>query len=217
MDAALLSTISFPAFATHEEHLYNTTKKNIILNLKGKYGFKRFKRDGYRTAVEDTTERYYKKCDIMKFDGIENEWPIFYIFLIVDGVFKNLPEQITEYQELLKAHIKLDKYGGCIVKFHYFICSKLFFHNTDPVIPMYFYVPTENIEYEKAEPNSLKKLEANESGLYLWNQAMFILAQLLTGGLLHINELDLIRRYLPSYNRPRKGGRYSAFQVINHN
>lgn len=42
---------------------------------------------------------------------------------------------------------------------------------------------------------------------------MFILAQLLTGGLLHINELDPIRRYLPSYNRPRKGGRYSAFQV----
>lgn len=43
---------------------------------------------------------------------------------------------------------------------------------------------------------------------------MFILAQLLTAGLLHINELDPIRRYLPSYNRPRKGGRYSAFQVI---
>lgn len=42
----------------------------------------------------------------------------------------------------------------------------------------------------------------------------FLVAQLLTAGLLHINELDPIRRYLPSYNRPRKGGRYSAFQVI---
>lgn len=49
--------------------------------------------------------------------------------------------------------------------------------------------------------------------LFLWGQAVFIIAQLLTSGLLHINELDTIRRYLPSYNRPRKGGRYSAFQV----
>lgn len=45
-------------------------------------------------------------------------------------------------------------------------------------------------------------------------QSLFIIAQLLTAGLLHINELDPIRRYLPSYNRPRKGGsRYSAFQA----
>lgn len=49
--------------------------------------------------------------------------------------------------------------------------------------------------------------------LFLWGQSVFIIAQLLTAGLLHINELDTIRRYLPSYNRPRKGGRYSAFQV----
>lgn len=50
--------------------------------------------------------------------------------------------------------------------------------------------------------------------LFLWGQSVFIIAQLLTAGLLHINELDTIRRYLPSYNRPRKGGRYSAFQVL---
>lgn len=49
--------------------------------------------------------------------------------------------------------------------------------------------------------------------IFLWGQSVFIIAQLLTAGLLHINELDMIRRYLPSYNRPRKGGRYSAFQV----
>lgn len=78
---------------------------------------------------------------------------------------------------------------------------------------MYFYVPEENLDQERAEPNSIEKRPNEEVGLHLWSQAMFVLAQLLTGGLLHINELDLIRRYLPSYNRPRKGGRYSAFQV----
>lgn len=56
--------------------------------------------------------------------------------------------------------------------------------------------------------------QAPAGPLFLWGQSIFIIAQLLTSGLLHINELDTIRRYLPSYNRPRKGGRYSAFQVI---
>jgi phosphorylase kinase alpha/beta subunit len=55
---------------------------------------------------------------------------------------------------------------------------------------------------------------SSSQAIYLMGQALFIIAQLLTAGLLHVNELDPIRRYLPSYNRPRKGGsRYSAFQV----
>ncbi|XP_030749820.1 probable phosphorylase b kinase regulatory subunit beta [Sitophilus oryzae] len=78
----------------------------------------------------------------------------------------------------------------------------------DPVIPMYYYIEKENIDL-KSPPKTM----VVDHGLFLWNQAMFILAQLLTAGLLHINELDPIRRYLPSYNRPRKGGRYSAFQA----
>jgi Glycosyl hydrolases family 15 len=77
-----------------------------------------------------------------------------------------------------------------------------YFHFPDPVIAMYCQ-PQENGTYTRGPSH----------GLFLWGQSVFIIAQLLTGGLLHINELDPIRRYLPSYNRPRKGGRYSAFQV----
>jgi len=93
----------------------------------------------------------------------------------------------------------------------------------DPVIPMYYYVPMEHLETERNEPCSAYRLPSDEgrspksadqeAPIYLWNQAMFVIAQLLTAGLLHINELDPIRRYLPSYNRPRRAGRYSAFQV----
>lgn len=79
---------------------------------------------------------------------------------------------------------------------------------------MYFYVAKEDMEEEKSQPYSTDRKPCSEPGIFLWGQAMFILAQLLTAGLLHINELDPIRRYLPSYNRPRKAGRYSAFQVI---
>ncbi|KAJ4443779.1 hypothetical protein ANN_05557 [Periplaneta americana] len=197
VDASLIPTISFPAFATHEDVLCVETKANIIRRLKGRYGFKRFGRDGYKSLLEDTNRRFYRNGETKEFESIECEWPLFYMFMIIDGVFKSLPEQIEEYQNLLKSKIKRDLNG-------------------DPVIPMYFYVSEGSIEFEKQEPGSqIRQASAEGSGakgMYLWNQAMFIIAQLLTAGLLHINELDPIRRYLPSYNRPRKAGRYSAFQ-----
>ncbi|XP_058795642.1 probable phosphorylase b kinase regulatory subunit beta [Phymastichus coffea] len=203
VDAALLPTISFPAFSTHEEVLYTETKANVIRRLKGNYGFKRFGRDGYKTVLEDPDKRYYKSGEIKEFDNIECEWPLFYIFMIIDGVFNSLPDQIEEYQTLLKARLSKDVHG-------------------DPVVPMYYYVPEDSIEGEKNEPGSTIKVPSDigrghkggddAAPIYLWNQAMFVIAQLLTASLLHINELDPIRRYLPSYNRPRKAGRYSAFQ-----
>lgn len=64
VDAALLPTISFPAFSTHEEVLYNETKANIIRRLKCSYGFKRFGRDGYKTVLEDSEKRYYSTGEI---------------------------------------------------------------------------------------------------------------------------------------------------------
>ncbi|XP_015607737.1 probable phosphorylase b kinase regulatory subunit beta isoform X2 [Cephus cinctus] len=204
VDAALLPTVSFPAFATHEEVLYTKTKANVVHRLRGNYGFKRFARDGYKTVIEETHRRFYKSGEIKEFDNIECEWPLFYIFMIIDGVFKSLPEQVEEYQNLLKARLYKDAHG-------------------DPLIPMYYYVPEECIETKRNEQNSTYRVSSNEGSaqkandlnvtpIYLWNQSMFVIAQLLTAGLLHINELDPIRRYLPSYNRPRRAGRYSAFQ-----
>nr|CAI5845347.1 unnamed protein product [Callosobruchus analis] len=193
VDSSLLPTISFPAFSTHEEMLYQKTKSNIVNTLKGNYGFKRYVRDGFKTVIENPKKRYYEKGEIKNFEKIECEWPLFYIFMIIDGVFKTIPDQIQEYQDLLKERIMVDHHG-------------------DPVIPMFFYVPEESMEKEKQEPNTCTRKPYTDGGLYLWNQAMFILSELLTAGLLHINELDPVRRYLPSYNRPRKGGRYSAFQ-----
>lgn len=113
--------------------------------------------------------------------------------------FQGLPEQVEEYKKLLKARVRHD-------------------HRGDPVIPKYFYVPQESVDYEKMEPGSQIRHPSDEGGsnnLFLWGQSLYITASLLAEGLVHVNELDLIRRYLPSYNRPRKmGGRYSAFQVI---
>lgn len=50
--------------------------------------------------------------DLQEFDSIECEWPLFYIFMIIDGVFNTLPDQVEEYQTLLKARLSKDSHGG---------------------------------------------------------------------------------------------------------
>jgi len=32
------------------------------------------------------------------FENVENEWPIFYIFMIIDGAFKDNQDQVNQYQ-----------------------------------------------------------------------------------------------------------------------
>lgn len=60
VDAALIPTTSFPAFATHDEYLSSSTKDSVVQQLKGQNGFKRFPRDGYKTVLEDQERRFYK-------------------------------------------------------------------------------------------------------------------------------------------------------------
>uniref|UniRef100_A0A8C7PX56 Phosphorylase b kinase regulatory subunit n=1 Tax=Oncorhynchus mykiss TaxID=8022 RepID=A0A8C7PX56_ONCMY len=100
-DAALLPCISYPAFAVDDDALYSQTLDKVVRKLKGKYGFKRFLRDGYRTANEDKNRRHYKPAEMKLFDGIECEFPIFFIFMMIDGVFRGNNAQVKEYQDLL--------------------------------------------------------------------------------------------------------------------
>ncbi|HEY9655257.1 MAG TPA: glycoside hydrolase family 15 protein, partial [Crinalium sp.] len=55
VDAALLSVIGFPAFAVDDGALRDRTRNDIIQKLQGKYGCKRFLRDGHQTVLEDTS------------------------------------------------------------------------------------------------------------------------------------------------------------------
>ena len=52
LDSGLLSIISFPAFAVDDPQLIQLTRAAIISKLQGRYGCKRFLRDGYKTPQE---------------------------------------------------------------------------------------------------------------------------------------------------------------------
>merc|ERR1719209_7928 len=208
-DAALLPTISFPAFATQNETLYTSTKSRIVDQLKGEYGFKRFIRDGFGSELEVAGRRYYQEGETVDFQGVENEWPMFFIFMIIDGMFKNLPQQVEEYQQLLEKTMTEKPSNG------------------DPLLPRMYSVPSAGLKKERCAPRSVKrkitrsqmdmsKLVEKENQqvgeVFLWGQALFTISQLLTKSLLYLHELDPIGRYLPcTARRKPSGGRYSTY------
>ncbi|NXF72617.1 KPBB kinase, partial [Sclerurus mexicanus] len=192
-DAALLPCLSYPAFALDDEVLFGQTLDKVLRKLKGRYGFKRFLRDGYRTALEDKTRRYYKPAEIKLFDGIECEFPLFFIFMIIDGVFRGNPAQVKEYQDLLDPLLQHTS-EGC------------------PVVPKYYYVPADFVELEKRSPGSQKRFPSNsgrDGKLFLWGQAMFVIAKLLAEKLISPKDLDPIGRYVAPQDQRNVSMRFS--------
>ncbi|KAJ3114832.1 Phosphorylase b kinase regulatory subunit alpha [Phlyctochytrium bullatum] len=55
VDAAVLSVISYPAFAVSDIRVIKKTRNEIVKKLGGRFGFKRFLRDGHQTILEDTS------------------------------------------------------------------------------------------------------------------------------------------------------------------
>ncbi|KAM6408951.1 phosphorylase b kinase regulatory subunit beta isoform 2-T2 [Rhynochetos jubatus] len=192
-DVALLPCLSYPAFALDDEVLFSQTLDKIIRKLKGKYGFKRFLRDGYRTALEDKTRRYYKPAEIKLFDGIECEFPLFFIFMIIDGVFRGNAAQVKEYQDLLDPLLQHTS-EGC------------------PVVPKYYYVPADFVELEKKNPGSQKRFPSNngrDGKFFLWGQAVYIIAKLLADKLVSPKDIDPVGRYVPPQDQRNVSMRFS--------
>ena len=108
----MIFSISFPAFATHDQELYEQTKSNIVNGLQGNWGFKRFSRDGFGCVLEPKDKRFYAHGMTQKFEGVESEWPIFHTFMVIDGVFKNEERQVDQHQRALKQLLKYTEKEG---------------------------------------------------------------------------------------------------------
>ena len=174
-DAALLSVIGFPAFAIEDAQLIERTRNNIIKKLEGRYGCKRFLRDGHQTVLEDTTRLYYEPWELQKFEHIECEWPLFFTYLVLDGLFRGDAKQVQNYQECVEGLLVLRDGIG--------------------LLPEVYYVPDENIEAERQSPHSQQRLP-NENVPLVWAQSLYFLSQLLSEGLLAPGDIDPLGRHL---------------------
>ncbi len=174
-DAALLSIIGYPAFAIADAQLVNRTRNKIVQKLEGKYGCKRFLRDGHQTVLEDTSRLHYEPEELLKFEGIECEWPLFFTYLYLDALFSGDTIQIEKYQHLLE-NVLVERDG---VK----------------LLPELYYVPVDRIAAERANPHSQVRLP-NENIPLVWAQSLYFLGQLLNDRFLAPGDLDPLGRHL---------------------
>ena len=175
VDAALLSVISFPAFAIEDVELVDRTRNKIVTLLQGRYGCKRFLRDGHQTVLENSSRLHYEPWELKQFEHIESEWPLFFTYLALDGLFRDDRQQAQDY---------LNKLGQVVVE-----------RDGLSLLPELYYVPEAAIEPEKANPSSQTRLP-NENVPLVWAQSLYFLAQMLHEGLLAVGDIDPIGAHL---------------------
>ncbi|XP_033867540.2 phosphorylase b kinase regulatory subunit alpha, liver isoform isoform X1 [Acipenser ruthenus] len=180
IDSGLLSVISFPAFAVENMDLVNVTKNEIITKLQGRHGCCRFLRDGYKTPREDPNRLHYDPAELKLFENIECEWPIFWTYLILDGIFNGDQVQVQEYRDALEGILIRGKHGIRLV-------------------PELYAVPPDKVEEEYRNPHTVDRVPAGKLP-HMWGQSLYILGSLLAEGFLAAGEIDpLNRRFSTSF------------------
>ncbi|KAM7350190.1 putative phosphorylase b kinase regulatory subunit alpha isoform 4-T4 [Cochliomyia hominivorax] len=182
LDSGLLCVIGFPAFAVDDPQLIRNTKDAILQRLQGKYGCKRFLRDGYRTPKEDPTRLYYERWELRMFENIECEWPLFYCYLILFHAFQNDKVAVKEYADRLE-QIMVRGDDGILL------------------IPESYAVTHDTVPQEYQMPGSQPR-EVVGRCPFLWGQSLFILGRLLQEGFLAVGELDPLNRRLGAQKKP---------------
>ncbi|XP_015041802.1 probable phosphorylase b kinase regulatory subunit alpha isoform X6 [Drosophila pseudoobscura] len=182
LDSGLLCVIGFPAFAVDDAQLIHNTKDAILSRLQGKYGCKRFLRDGYRTPKEDPSRLYYERWELRMFENIECEWPLFFCYLILFHAFQNDKRSVQEYADRLEKIMVRSEDGTLLVPESYAVRQDLV-----------------GQEYQK--PGSQIR-EVVGRCPFLWGQSLFILGRLLQEGFLAVGELDPLNRRLGAQKKP---------------
>ncbi|GMT25027.1 hypothetical protein PFISCL1PPCAC_16324 [Pristionchus fissidentatus] len=195
-DAALLITVGWPAFATHNKAIFDKAVTKCVRRLEGKYGMKRFLRDGHLTELEDNTRPYYEEHETHKFDSIESQFPLFFACIAITAKLKGDDKIYDEYWNKLQGLLVSDSSvsGGWI-------------------LPECYYVDEVNAEEEKKHGGTeLSPVSPSEFGHHLWSNAVYIILLLLRDNLIHPGDLDPINRRMPASQRPKNLNRHSAFQ-----
>uniref|UniRef100_A0A8C3XHC4 Phosphorylase b kinase regulatory subunit n=1 Tax=Cyanoderma ruficeps TaxID=181631 RepID=A0A8C3XHC4_9PASS len=182
VDASVLSVISYPAFAVEDRELVEITKQEIITKLQGRYGCCRFLRDGYRTPKEDPKRLYYEPAELKLFENIECEWPLFWAYLMIDGIFSGNMEQVQEYREALE---------GVLIK------GK----NGVRLLPELYSVPPDKVDEEYRNPHTVDRIPMGKLP-HMWGQSLYILGCLMAEGFLAPGEIDPLNRRFATVPKP---------------
>jgi hypothetical protein len=212
VDGSVLSVIGFPAFAVEDPALIEHTREDAKKKLEGRYGWKRFLRDGHQTVVEDHTRLHYNDSELKVFENIESEWPLFFTYMVLEGLFTENMEQVEEYRKKLE-FVTIDsalwdpenprppedykKEGNkrpsapCRTASLDLSTAPADLHI--PLVPELYYVPSESIEAEKHDPHSQKRIP-NDNTPLVWALSLYLLGNLIYENLLSPSEIDPLGR-----------------------
>jgi len=173
VDSAVLSIIGFPAFAVEDPDLLQKTEQHICEKLEGKYGCKRFLRDGHQVVIEDSHRMYYETHELKQFKDIECEWPLFFSYLLLNKLFAGDTDKAQDYHNKLR--------------------DLLVEQNGQLLLPELYIVPEDKIDAERSAPHSQQRTP-NENVPLVWAQSLFILGEMIQEGLLKLDDIDPLGR-----------------------
>jgi phosphorylase kinase alpha/beta subunit len=172
-DAALLSVIGWPAFALDDKVLVGHTRTRVLDRLAGRYGCKRFLRDGHQTAREDEHRLHYHAGELSNFANIESEWPLFFTYLLLDA-------------EMTGDRRSSDAWAARLEPLFQVVDGQ-------SLLPELYIVPQDKVQAEALAPGSQERVP-NPNVPLLWAQSQWILGALLRDGLLLPADIDPLGR-----------------------
>ena len=190
IDAATLSIVGYPAFAVEDAALVEQTIDDVVTKLEGRYGCKRFLRDGHQAAIEDPHRLHYEPEELLQFEHIECEWPLFFTYLLLFHLFRGGEQQAGRYREKLE-RLLVERDG-------------------DLLLPELYRVPKDRVDAERGNPHSQDR-EPNENVPLVWAQSLYILGALIQDGLLDVADVDPLGRRL---RIGRRRGRRVQFALL---
>ncbi|MEY2894085.1 MAG: hypothetical protein RJA98_3993 [Pseudomonadota bacterium] len=180
-DAALLSIIGYPAFAIDDPALVEATRERIVTKLQGRYGCKRFLRDGHQTVVEDHSRLHYEPGELQRFRRIESEWPLFFCYLLIDAQLRGDTASADDYRQRIEA-LMVERDG-------------------QRLLPELYIVPAEHVDAERENPRSQDRVP-NDNVPLVWAQSLYLVGALLHDGLVRAEQLDPLGRHKPKLPQP---------------
>ena len=172
-DSACLSVIGYPAWALEDGELVARTRTKIRQDLGGAYGYKRFRRDGHQTVIEDVSRLHYEPEELAEFEHIECEWPLFLAYELLTACCEERWEEARRWRQRL-AELSVEVEGV-------------------PLLPELYVVSQSAIAAERRNPGSQPR-QPNDNVPLLWTQSLTWLGDLLLHGLITPNDLDPIGR-----------------------
>ena len=178
-DAGILTITGYPGFAIKKEKLAEETLLFLLEKLSGKYGLKRFLRDGYKTSRENTSKLHYESWELRQFENIECEWPMFLCYLSINYIFSGKWEEARQISSQIDdLRVPSGDLG---------------------VLPELYQVPDQCVAEESVNPGSVQRVAGGRLP-FMWTQALFVINKLLLESEIQPAELDPLNTRLKKFH-----------------